>query len=90
VGDIRGRPGPHQQRRDLQQRLEQLHAHDAVFAKKRIAGGVRSGQRSGVRHRQLRAHLGAAELEHRDRLARPVRGTRRTAAHRAASRGTAG
>lgn len=77
LGGARGRPRPHQQRRDFQQRLEQLHAHDAVFAKKRIAGGVRSGQRSGVRHRQLRAHLGAAELEHRDRLARPVGGTRR-------------
>ena len=63
-----------QQRCDLEQSLDLVDPHDAVRAKKGIEGSVFAGDRTGVRDRKLRAHLGAAELVDNDCLADTVGG----------------
>ena len=66
----RGRALAENQRGQLEQRLEQLHAQHAIGTEKRFRGVIRAGHRAGVRGGELDAHIGAAELEHDDGLAR--------------------
>ena len=77
-GDARpgGRRAPSpQQRRCLQQCLEDINPRDAEITQQGTGSGVRADQCAGMRHRQFGADVGTAELVGEHRLA----GRRRTA-----------
>ena len=80
-------PSARKQRRDLEQRLEHVDAHDAAVAEVRVERAIGAGERAGVRARQRLAQRRAAELVGDDRLAggvrrRAARGEARRIAHR--------
>ena len=72
-----------EQRRGVDELLERARAQHAGLAEERLDGGVRAGERSGVRARRARAGAGRARLQREDRLA----AARRGAASRANLRG---
>ena len=69
-------PASGEQRRQLEQPFQGLHARDAEPAEEGVRRRVRAGQRAGVAGRELRAVGAAAELVGDHRLARGVRAAR--------------
>ena len=72
-----GRLASGEERRDLEQRLEHVDAHDAAVAEVGVERGVGAGERAGMRERGFFAERRAAELVGDDRLARRMRLARR-------------
>ena len=79
---VRAGPGglaARQERPDLDQRFQHVHAHDAAIAEIRVQRRVLAGERAGVRAREASPRLRAPELVGDHRLARRVRRARRRA-----------
>src|SRR5919204_1718517 len=72
----RGRPTSGDERRDLDQRLEEIDAQNAAIPKKSVERGIGARERAGVRARKALARLRAAKLVRDDRFAGSVRRAR--------------